>query len=407
MRFLTRRGFGFIFAAVNLFVIGDVTRTGWVQIADAVFWGAIFASVLVAGISSGGLRVSPRFFVSSQGSGGPGTAQGDEVGIEAEVINNWPLPRFGVTLSYNLYVNDHLATLHADQRVKIHVPFLAPRSRTIVKGSMTSSRRGMHRLADGIAASDAPFGVFKRSQRQTGETALMVYPAPVEIELAPSRLVHAGERPKPVTARSGEEVVGSRPYVVGDSARSIHWRNSARAGRIMTKAFAATEQETPVLLVAGGSMLDASKAEESLDDRCRVAAGVSLESGKHGVPLSMLTGRTSQRVSWAETLAHLAALTSSTVQPMADQLTRLDPAASVAVIVDVADSESVSALVADAPRLSSLDVWLLAEPSDEHEWQANRVASALRSVGAYVSVVERPLPKPEPLAPQAKQGVSA
>jgi len=395
MRFLTRRGFGFIFAAVSLFVIGDVTRTGWVQIADAVFWGAILASALVAAMSSGGLRATPRFFLNSTPGQNPGTAQGETVGIEAEVINRWPLPRFGVTLSFNLYVNDQLVTPHSDQRLKLHMPFLAPGSRTVVKGSMVTSRRGMHRLADGVAASDAPFGVFKRSQPQVGETALMIYPAPVEIELGPSRLVNAGERPKPVTARSGEEVVGSRPYVVGDSARSIHWRNSARTGRIMTKAYAATEQETPVLLVASGPMLDKTKSEESLDDRCRVAAGVSLESGKSGAPLSMLTGRTTHRVTWAETLSLLAALTSDTVKPMAEQLTWLDPSAAVAVVVDVADDESISAMVAEAPRLSSLDVWLLAEPTDEHQWHANRAASALRGVGAHVSVVERPLPAPE------------
>lgn len=395
MRFLTRRGGGFIFAAVSLFVIGDVTRTGWVQIADAVFWGAILVSAVIAATSSGGLRAAPRFIMTTSANDNPGTSQGDEIGIEAEVINKWPLPRFGVTLSYNLYVNDHLVTPHADQRVKLHVPFLAPRARALVKGSLTTSRRGTHRLADGVAASDAPFGVFKRSQRQRSETTLMVYPAPVEIELGPTRLVHAGERPKPVTARSGEEIVGSRPYVIGDSARSIHWRNSARAGRVVTKAFAATEQETSVLLVAGGSMLNQDKSEDALDDRCRVAAGVSLESGKTGVPLSMLLGRAPQPVTWAETLSHLASLTSANVVPMADQMNRLDPSASVAVIVDVADNDSIAALVADAPRLSSLDVWLLAEPSDENGWQSNRVVSVLRSVGATVTLVERPLPPPE------------
>jgi uncharacterized protein (DUF58 family) len=396
MRFLTRRGFGFIFAAASLFVIGDVTRTGWVQIADAVFWGAIIASALVAGMSSGGLRVAPRFFLTESLGENPGTIQGDTVGIEAEVINRWPLPRFGVTLSFNLYVNDHLATPHADQRVRLHIPFLAPGARAVVKGSMVTSRRGMHRLADGIAASDAPFGVFKRSQRQDAETALMIYPAPVEIELGRSRLVHTGERPKPVTARSGEEVIGSRPYVNGDSARSIHWRNSARSGRTMTKAFAATEQETPVLIVAGSPVADAkadqTKSEESLDDRCRVAAGVALESGKSGVPLSMLNGRTTQRVTWAETLSHLASLTSGTMQPMGDQLARLDPSAALAVVADGADDDSISAMIAGAPKLSSMDVWLLAESTDEHLWRVDRAASALRGAGAYVSIVERPLP---------------
>jgi uncharacterized protein (DUF58 family) len=393
MRFLTRRGLGFILAAVGLFVIGDVTRTGWVQIADSVFWGAIVISAIVPAFSSGGLTASPRFFLRERQDRASGPAQGDEVGIEADIVNHWPVPRFGVTLTYDLYVNEGLTTNRADERVRLFVPFIAPLARMTVTGSMRPPLRGLHRLANGVASSDAPFGLFKRRQRQAADTSLLVYPAPVEVELSPSRLVQNGERPRPVTARIGDDIAGSRPYVRGDARRDIHWRNSARAGRMMTKAYAATEQETPVLLVARGTSIP--NADRALDDRCRVAAGVALASGASGVPLSLLAGRDARAMTWPETLAHLASLSSATAARMRDQLNRLAPSASVAVIVDVADDESISAVASGAPRLSSLDVWLLADEADKDGWSASHVASALQSVGAHVSVVTRPLPAPE------------
>ena len=395
MRFITGRGVGLAFAAVGLFVIGDVTRTGWVQIADSLFWGAIVMSVVVAGISSGGLTATPRFSSRGQAVNGNAPSQGQDVEVEVEVVNRWPVPRFGVTLRYDLFVNDRMATKDADLKVRFHLPFLAPKARVVVRGRLRTDRRGVHRLASGVAYSDAPFGLFKRSQRQSAEAAIMIVPASVEVEFAPSRLAVVGERPRPATARVGEEVAGSRPYVMGDPGRSVHWRNSARAGRLMTKAYSATDNESPVLIVAPGHDADREAADERLDDRCRVAAGVALIAGRSGVPLSVQVGDGERRLSWGETLAHLGSLTFGSMPGMADQLRRLAPNATLAVVADASDETSIATLVTEAPRFAAMEVWLLADAGDEHDWRANRVANALRSVGAQVSIVHRPLPAPE------------
>ncbi|MCH8800978.1 MAG: DUF58 domain-containing protein [Chloroflexi bacterium] len=42
-------------------------------------------------------------------------------------------------------------------------------------------------------------------------------------------------------SRNAMELAGSRPYVHGDSRRMVHWRNTARAGRLMVKE---TEDQT-------------------------------------------------------------------------------------------------------------------------------------------------------------------
>ncbi len=390
-RFVTKRGFGFTFAAVGLFVIGDVTRTGWVQIADAVFWAAIIVSALMAPLSSGGVTAVPRFSARGR-SDDRALSQGDTVSLDVDVVNRRPWPRFGLTLAFNLYVNDVLVTKTAEERVRFHVSYLAPGATTRVEGRFPVVRRGAHRLADGVVMSDAPFGLFRRTHRQREESSVLVYPAPVEVELPVSRLVQTGERPTPVTARTGDEIAGSRPYSTGDSARSIHWRNSARTGRLMTKAYSAVEQDAPVLVIGRGADADPTQAELSLDARCRVATGVAFVSGQRGVPLSMVVGRGLPQMSWDELRAHVATLATTAMPPLREELDSLPPGTSIAVVLDVDDHDGVETVVANAPRMASTDVWLLSRPGEEFEWRASRVANALKSVGASASVVERPLP---------------
>jgi hypothetical protein len=163
----------------------------------------------------------------------------------------------------------------------------------------------------------------------------------------------------------------------------------------MTKAYSATESESPVLLVAPGVDGDVHAADQRMDDRCRVAAGVSLLAGRSGLALEVLAGTDRHRLSWGETSAYLGGLTPESTPAMADQLRRLPPSTSLAVVADTIDEESIAALVTDAPRFPAMEVWLLTDAGDENDWRANRVVTVLRAVGARVTLVHRPLPAPE------------
>ena len=160
----------------------------------------------------------------------------------------------------------------------------------------------------------------------------------------------------------------------------------------MTKAYSAVEQDAPVLVIGRGADADPTQAELNLDDRCRVATGVALASGQHGVPLSMVVGRGLPQMVWDELRAHVATLTTTAMPPLREELDSLPPGTSIAVVLDVDDHDGVETVVANAPRMGSTDVWLLSRPGEGFEWRASRVANALKSVGASASVVERPLP---------------
>jgi len=94
-------------------------------------------------------------------------------------------------------------------------------------------RRGLHRFAQIELATCAPFGFFEKSRPMDAEAELVVFPrevspAPVEAR-SPGR---EGDRPEDRVG-IGLEVQSLRDHRAGEDARSIHWRSSARAGRLI------------------------------------------------------------------------------------------------------------------------------------------------------------------------------
>lgn len=113
---------GFALAAVGLFVIGDVTRTGWIQIADALLWGTLAASAVVAGLSGTRIEMTPRLGwhgSTGHGAGGLGPFQSDDAQLVVEVRNPRPWPRVGATISFDLHVNGQLTTPDDGSRVRL------------------------------------------------------------------------------------------------------------------------------------------------------------------------------------------------------------------------------------------------------------------------------------------------
>jgi len=372
--------------------MGDVTRTGWVQIADALFWAALVISVPLALMSSGGLSFTSRIHRVTRAST-PGATQGEEAEVVVDIQNRRPWPRFGLTLTYDLQVNDALVTPRFEDRVRLHLPFLAPYAHVEVRGRLPLVRRGLHRLSGGAAVADAPFGFFRRTQRQPGESSLLVHPAAIDVDVAPARQEMTGAVSRPVTVRVGEEVLGSRPFAIGDPARDIHWRNSARAGRIMTKSFTATEAEAPVLVIGVSQQVDDETAL-TLDDLCRVAAGVARSWGTRGTPLTLLAGSEGQTATWDETLSRLAKLTVSSVPCVRAQLKLVEPGRPVMMVADATDRDSLEALSSVAGRLGAVEAWLLGGIDSDEEWRVEHAATVLRRAGVNVTVVDRPLPAP-------------
>lgn len=98
-------------------------------------------------------------------------------------------------------------------------------------------RRGLYRYRGFHVATRFPFAFFVKTYAFAAPDELIVLPAihPVDVpEDAP--VVRAGPRDRPRRGH-GRDFHGLRPHREGDDARDIHWKRSAREGRLVTREY--------------------------------------------------------------------------------------------------------------------------------------------------------------------------
>jgi len=110
---------------------------------------------------------------------------------------------------------------------------LGPGRSEEVSYRFTPARRGVHRFEQLEIVTRAPFGLFEKVRPLSAPAELIVFPRRIPPPpLEPRQLAREGERS---TGRAGHglEMHALRDYRSGEDARSIHWRSSARAGKLI------------------------------------------------------------------------------------------------------------------------------------------------------------------------------
>jgi uncharacterized protein (DUF58 family) len=110
---------------------------------------------------------------------------------------------------------------------------LPPSSTQEATYPFTPARRGLHRLEQMEIVTRAPFGLFEKSRPIDAPAELIVFPQKVSPpDLHTDRLMRQGDEG---TSRAGvgQEVHSLRDHRPGEDVRAIHWRTSARIGRLI------------------------------------------------------------------------------------------------------------------------------------------------------------------------------
>ena len=117
---------------------------------------------------------------------------------------------------------------------------LAPGQGAIMEWAFKPERRGCLRVELAAVGSLFPFGFLRKEIAGGARLEATVWPATIpyrNLGLAPGKRGPGAERA--VRPGSGSDLIALRRYAVGDSHRLIHWKASARTGRLLVRQFAA------------------------------------------------------------------------------------------------------------------------------------------------------------------------
>jgi uncharacterized protein (DUF58 family) len=100
----------------------------------------------------------------------------------------------------------------------------------------TFVRRGLYTLTGYRLATKFPFALFRKSRDVEAKLDVLVYPARVSVPRPPPRAATRGDAVADRLGRRGE-FFGLRERRVGDDRRDVHWKSSARSGRLLVREY--------------------------------------------------------------------------------------------------------------------------------------------------------------------------
>ena len=252
---------------VVLYGMAWQTQIGWFYVADALVVAIFTVNLPLPWLAMRGL--SARRTVEARGGGASDLFEDDTVGIAIELRNTSLLPKSLIT------VRERCPLAAPDEQEQgFLIAGLGPGGRISADYELVCYRRGVFSFEPLNVETSAPYGLFRARRTLEAPLEVTVYPKvlPMGTTFNPGYLQgHTPDNSPPVT--SGE-FRGSREFQRGDRLRNIHWRNTARSGRLMVKEFDRTPQGE-VRLAFNPGFESGEGRDTTLEYAVKIAAGVA------------------------------------------------------------------------------------------------------------------------------------
>lgn len=275
------------------------------------------------------------------------------------------------------------------QRVRAVIPRLRGGERGSRAYRLPTTRRGIFDVPPlEIDRRDA-FEVFRLSRQHAGTERIWVYPRILEFRPLPIGRTRHLEGPSSDSSPRGNVTFHRlREYADGDDLRLVHWRSSARAGRLLVRHNVDTSQPYTVVLV---DLRPSRYTEDSFEAAIDVAASVVVASSADRAPVELrltdgvVVGGPRQRGAGA-LVDHLTGVTPNASGALTPSLLALRQArggTSLVVVTGELDASELPALAGlrrryerlvlvsldphgrgDAPRVAGVRVLVAADADD-------------------------------------------
>ncbi len=269
-RRLSIRAFAVAGSGGLLFIAGATAQAGWLFVLASG----------VLGLVAGSLFVRQYLNAATVTRSVPGrTRIGDEVRVGLTVSNRSRkrLPIMRITDHFSAFERTAVASERIDPGGEAHI-----------EDVRRALRRGEFESGPVVLRSGAPFGFMSTSRTIEVASPLVVTPTWVELtsfpilepSSFPSDVLHERAR-----TGAGEEYLGVREYRPGDPRRSVHWRSTARAGRLVVREFEEEVASKVALVLGGGDQ--GSPPDSAFESLVSAAASIAIYALQTGHPVDL------------------------------------------------------------------------------------------------------------------------
>jgi len=219
-----------------------VYLTAWVFGSRALYpvaTGLLFA----VAVAVGWVRLSTRPPVVRRHGAARDIVEGDNVHVDLELTTS------GAVAPPTLVAHERPGRL-AERRVELR---RVGRHRFAGGYDLRAVPRGRYAFDTVRLTIEDPFGLARTSLEQGEPQALIVYPRLVELErLFSEGGAHAQDGRRLLLRRpTGYELHSVREHADGESLRMVHWRSTARRGRLMVKELEDAPRDEVAILLDG------------------------------------------------------------------------------------------------------------------------------------------------------------
>jgi uncharacterized protein (DUF58 family) len=139
-------------------------------------------------------------------------------------------------------------------RLLCDLPSLARGANCEVRFDIPAERRAVIRVGPASAVRTDPLGLLRRDASASRDTELFVHPRVIALDsLSPGLQRDLEGQATRDLSTSDLAFHALRDYLPGDDRRHVHWRSSARAGRLLVRQFQDTRRSQLTLLVDGAA----------------------------------------------------------------------------------------------------------------------------------------------------------
>ncbi|HLL22306.1 MAG TPA: DUF58 domain-containing protein, partial [Kofleriaceae bacterium] len=136
--------------------------------------------------------------------------------------------------SFSIEVEDLVGTTPLDKRCYFLKIPAGKSQRTSYRH--TFIKRGLYTLTGYRLATKFPFALFRKSRDVDAPLEILVYPTRVSVPRPPPKTTSRGESTANRVGRRGE-FHGLREHRASDDRRDVHWKSSARTGRLLVREY--------------------------------------------------------------------------------------------------------------------------------------------------------------------------